>query len=245
MTMPSDWWLPAAISREAAAYDAQFLRTLIAAAIIFFAVQIALIAVVWYFRAGKNSEAVPREREHTRLELVWVSATAFLFWGLLALGIRVWAGVQFSAAAPDAEVIEVLAQQFAWNFRYPGADGKFGRTEIKYIDDAAGNPFGLDERDPRAKDDIVAGTLRIPAGRQVKLMLMARDVIHSFFVRELRVKQDLVPGMTIPMHFVADKPGTYEVPCTELCGLGHSQMRTRMIVMPPAEYERWKREQAH
>jgi len=242
--MLREWWYPAAISRDATAYDAQFLRTLIAAGIVFFAVQIALIGIVWYFRA-KNSKAIRIEKEHTRLELLWVSATAILFWGVLALGIRVWAGVQFTAAAPDAEMIEVLAQQFVWNFRYPGADGKFGRTDIRYIDYPGGNPFGLDDSDPRAKDDFISATLRIPAGREVKLMLTARDVIHSFFVRELRIKQDVVPGMTILLHFVAETPGTYEVPCSELCGLGHSAMRTTMIVMPPAEYERWKREQAH
>jgi cytochrome c oxidase subunit 2 len=243
--MPSEWWLPAAISRDAAAYDAQFLRTLIVAGIIFFGVQIALIGIVWYFRAGKSSEAIHAEKDHQRIELLWISATAILFWGLLALGSRVWAGVQFRAAAPEAEVIEVLAKQFAWSFRYPGADGKFGRTDIRYIDDASGNPFGLDDSDPRAKDDIIAATLRVPAGTEVKLILTARDVIHSFFVRELRVKQDVVPGMTILLHFAADTPGTYEVPCSELCGLGHSQMRTTMIVMPVTEYERWKREQAH
>jgi cytochrome c oxidase subunit 2 len=243
--MPSGWWFPPAISRDAVSYDAQFMRTLLVAGIIFVVVQTALIGIVWYFRAGRRPNSVQVERENNRIELLWISATALLFWGLLVLGSRVWAGVQFKAAAPDAETIEVLAQQFAWNFRYPGADGKFGRTEIRYINDAAGNPFGLDESDPRAKDDFTSATLRIPAGREVKLVLKARDVIHSFFVRELRVKQDLVPGMTILLQFVADAPGTYEVPCSELCGLGHSQMRTKMIVMPMNQYEQWKREQAH
>lgn len=243
--MLDGWWLPAAISRHAAAYDVQFMRTFIVAGIVFATVQCALVAIVWYFRARKNSEAIRAKKEHQHIELLWTSATAILFWGLLALGSRVWAGVQFTAAAPDAEVIEVLAKQFAWSFRYPGADGKFGRTDIRYIDDASGNPFGLDDSDPLAKDDIMAATLRVPAGKEVKLMLTARDVIHSFFVRELRIKQDVVPGMTIPLHFVADTPGTYEVPCAELCGLGHSQMRTTMIVMPVAEYARWKQEQVH
>jgi cytochrome c oxidase subunit 2 len=239
------WWFPPPISRDAASYDAQFMHTLIAAGIIFVAVQVALIAIVWYFRASKNPEPREASTVNQRIELLWTAATAILFWGLLVLGSCVWAGLQFKSAAPDAEVIEVLAQQFAWNFRYPGADGKFGRTDIRYINDASGNPFGIDAADPRSRDDITSVTLRIPVGREVKLVLTARDVIHSFFVRELRLKQDLVPGMTILLHFLADTPGTYEVPCSELCGLGHSQMRTTMIVMPATEYERWKREQAH
>ena len=70
------------------------------------------------------------------------------------------------------------------------------------------------------------------------------DVIHNFFVRELRMKQDIVPGMEIPLHFQADKIGIYEVPCSELCGLGHFQMRTTMQVMSPADFEQWKIEKA-
>jgi cytochrome c oxidase subunit 2 len=159
------------------------------------------------------------------------------------MGARTWAGVQFTAAPPGSEPIEVLGRQFAWNFRYPGADKKFGRTDIRLINDAASNPFGLDDSDPYAKDDLMSATLRVPAGRPVVLTLTSRDVIHSFFVRELRLKQDLVPGMKIPLHFQADVPGTYEVPCSELCGLGHHQMRTTVIVMPADEFDTWKRRQ--
>jgi cytochrome c oxidase subunit 2 len=148
--------------------------------------------------------------------------------------------VHFEEAPADAMPIEVLGKQFAWNFRYPGPDGKFGRTDIKLINDAGGNPFGIDDKDPASKDDITSGSLRVPAGKPIKLILHSRDVIHNFFVRELRLKQDIVPGMEIPFHFQADVPGTYEVPCSELCGLGHHQMRSALIVMPPAEFEKWK-----
>lgn len=239
------WWFPAAISRHAVGYDVQFTRTLIAAAFIFFAAQGGLIGIVWRFRSKARTRGADRKATHGRLELVWTGATAVLFLGLLLMGGHVWASVQFSPAPADSEVIEVLAKQFAWSFRYPGPDGRFGRTDIHLINDADNNPFGLDERDPYAKDDIMSATLRVPAGRPVKLTLTSRDVIHSFFVRELRIKQDLVPGMRIPLHFQADVPGTYEVPCSELCGLGHSQMRTTVIVMPAGDYNRWKREQSH
>ena len=241
--MDHGWWLPAAISRHAVAYDVQFQRTLITAVVIFVAVQAALIVVVWRYRDRGGARAVRAGGEGTRLEKIWTAATAILFLGLLALGGRTWAGVQFTAPPRDAEVIEVLAKQFAWNFRYAGPDGKFGRVDFRLVDDAAGNPAGLDPNDPAGKDDIVSANLRVPAGSPVELMLNSMDVIHSFFVRELRLKQDTVPGMRIPLHFTATTPGTYEIPCAELCGLGHFQMRATMIVLPPAEYEQWKRGQ--
>jgi cytochrome c oxidase subunit 2 len=137
-----------------------------------------------------------------------------------------------------------LGKQFAWSFRYAGPDGKFGRLDIKQINDANGNPFGIDASDPAGKDDLTSASLKIPTGKPILLILRSRDVIHNFFVRELRLKQDIVPGMEIPFHFQADTPGTYEVPCSELCGLGHHQMRTTMEVMAEADFEKWKREQA-
>ena len=117
------------------------------------------------------------------------------------------------------------------------------RIGSAYLNDAAGNPYGLDDKDPAAKDDIVSASIKVPVGRPVKLIMHSRDVIHNFFVRELRVKQDIVPGMEIPLSFTADTAGTYEVPCSELCGLGHFQMRTTMQVMSEAEFEAWKQQQ--
>lgn len=140
---------------------------------------------------------------------------------------------------PTIERIEVYAHQFAWNFRYPGPDGVFGRTRLDRINDAAGNPMGLDSADPAAHDDIVTATLRVPAGAEILLLLHSRDVIHDFFVRELRFKQDVVPGMEIPYRFRALTPGVYEIACSELCGLGHSQMRSTVEVMAPSAYRQW------
>jgi cytochrome c oxidase subunit 2 len=138
------------------------------------------------------------------------------------------------------EIIHVEAHQFAWSFHYPGPDGAFGHTNIALISDAGANPIGLDPADPAGKDDIVTATLRIPAKRDVLLLLHSRDVIHDFFVRELRTKQDIVPGMEIPLELRVETPGTYEIACAELCGLGHSQMRSVLIAMPAAEYDQWK-----
>jgi cytochrome c oxidase subunit 2 len=243
--MLNGWWFPTAISRHAAAYDVQFTRTLITTGVLFVAAQIAVAAVAWRFRGRRAAAPLIRKSPSRPVEIIWAGATTLVFLGLLALGAPAWTGVQFSPAPQNAELIEVLAKQFAWSFRYPGPDGRFGRTDIHLVNDAAGNPFGLDLQDAAAQDDIVTATLRVPWGRPVQLMLTSQDVVHSFFVRELRLKQDLVPGMRIPLAFVADIPGTYEVPCAELCGLGHSQMRTTMTVMPAPDFDRWKREQKH
>ncbi len=172
-------------------------------------------------------------------EPVAAAGACLLFLGLAAGGASDWGKV--AERAPGKEIIEVYAHQFAWSFRYAGPDGKFGKTGLPFINDAAGNPIGVDPKDPAGKDDRTTATLRIPAGRDVLLLLHSRDVIHDFFVRELRTKQDIVPGMEIPFDIHVDKPGEYEIACAELCGLGHSQMRSLLIVMEPEAYERWKR----
>jgi cytochrome c oxidase subunit 2 len=236
------WWFPPPISAHGMEYDAQFTRTLIVTGIIFFCSQMALGWVIMRFR--DNGGRATYSHGNNKLEALWTSATAVLFIGLVLMGTKIWAGVHFEDAPADALQVEVWAKQFAWNFRYPGPDGKFGRTDVKLINDAAGNPIGLDPNDPAGKDDIVSGSLKVPAGKPINLILHSRDVIHNFFVRELRLKQDIVPGMVIPFHFQADTSGVYEVPCSELCGLGHFQMRTTLQVMPPAEFEKWKQDQA-
>jgi cytochrome c oxidase subunit II len=236
------WWFPPPINQHGHLYDAQFMRTLIVVGVIFFLAQAALGYVIVRFR--NDGGRARYSHGNNRLETLWTTATAVLFLGLVVMGTKIWAGVHFDEAPPDAIPVEVMSKQFAWNFRYPGPDGKFGHTELKYVNDASGNPFGIDDKDPAGKDDIVSASLKIPVNRDIKLILHSRDVIHNFFVRELRMKQDIVPGMEIPLHFRADQTGIYEVPCSELCGLGHFQMRTTMQVMSEAEFEQWKQQQA-
>jgi cytochrome c oxidase subunit II len=235
------WWFPPPINQHGIAYDEQFFRTLVITGIIFFVAQFALGYVIMKFR--DDGRRAGYSHGNNKLETLWTSATALLFLGLVLMGTKIWAGVHFDEAPPDSIPIEVLGKQFAWSFRYPGADGKFGHTDLKFVNDSAGNPFGLDDKDPASKDDIVSASLKIPVGKPIKLIMHSRDVIHNFFVRELRVKQDIVPGMEIPLHFQADKIGVYEVPCSELCGLGHFQMRTTMTVLSEADFEQWKQQQ--
>ena len=231
------WWFPEAISAHAKAYDAHFLLTLCVIGAIFVFAQGLLVWVVLRFRDRGQAAAGTAGSE--RLEWIWTTATAVVFLALAIAGLGIWAGVHLDEAGAGTLRVEVMAKQFAWSYRYAGADGVMGRVDPKQIDDASGNPFGIDPKDPAGKDDITSAILRVPAGRPVELQLKSRDVIHNFFVRELRLKQDVVPGMTIPLRFTADKPGTYEVPCSELCGLGHHQMRSSLVVMTEEAYAEW------
>src|SRR5215213_6123765 len=122
-------------------------------------------------------------------------------------------------------------------FHYPGKDNKFGRTDPRLIDDSALNFVGLDSADANAADDSVTTALAIPVNRPVELRLRSKDVIHNFWVPQLRFKQDLVPGMEIKVHFTANKVGKYELACAELCGQLHFKMRSFMLVLPEDEIQ--------
>jgi len=139
--------------------------------------------------------------------------------------------------------VHVQAQQFSWMFHYPGADGKFGRTDAKFISDS--NLFGVDPADPDGKDDVMnEGVICVPVNTPVVLEMRSRDVIHSFFLPNFRVKQDVVPGMRTQLWFQATRTGTFEIACAELCGMLHSQMSGILSVRTQAEFEKWLKEKA-
>jgi cytochrome c oxidase subunit II len=149
--------------------------------------------------------------------------------------LSLWAHVMGPAPA-DAFVVEITGQQFAWNVRYPGPDGIFGRTDPKLINPSAFNFIGLDKDDPAAQDDIVLqNQLVLPEGRPVRVRLRSLDVIHSFFLPNFRVKQDAMPGMTTETWFIPKQAGEYEIACAEHCGLGHYRMRGALFVVPPSD----------
>lgn len=230
------WWFPEGISEHASAIDAQFMRTLVVVGISFTAAQFALgYAVIRFGRKG-DARAVYTHGSN-KLEVTWTMITAAVFVVLAILGQRVWANLHLNAAADNSARIEVVAQQFQWNFHYSGADGTFGRTEARYIDDSALNFVGLDPTDQAGKDDAQLTTLVIPVNRPVELTLRSKDVIHSFFVPALRFKQDTLPGMAIKVHFTAKKEGKYEIPCAELCGSLHYNMKSNLLVIPSDEFD--------
>jgi cytochrome c oxidase subunit 2 len=231
------WWFPATISEHGPRVDLQFTMTIIVVGIAFSAAQVALGWVVWkYGDSGSQARAI-YSHGNNRLEIVWTVVTAVIFISLAIMGQSVWASLHLHAAPPGAYSIEVVAQQFQWNFHYSGKDGVFGHTDPQKIDDSSLNFIGLDETDPNGKDDAVVSTLAIPVDRPVELRLRSKDVIHSFWVPPLRFKQDLVPGMTIPVHFTAKRVGKYELACAELCGQLHYKMKSYMLVLPQAEFD--------
>lgn len=230
------WWFPTAISSHAPALDRQFLITIIVVGVAFAAAQIGLGYMVWKYREGSTTGRALYTHGSSRLEVLWTVITAIIFIGLAVMGQSVWASLHFNQAPPGSFQVEVVAQQFQWNFHYAGNDGVSGRTDPTLIDDSTLNFIGLDETDPNAKDDAVHSVLAVPVGRPVELSLRSKDVIHNIWVPQLRFKQDLVPGMVIRVHFTANTVGKYELACAELCGQLHFKMKSFMLVLPEQEH---------
>jgi len=171
---------------------------------------------------------------------------------LLGFSIPIWAArVDHRPPESEALVVEVTGEQFAWNIHYAGPDGRFGRTDITMID-LQSNPLGLDRSDPAAKDDVTTvNQLFLPVNKPIIVKLRSKDVIHSFGVPEFRVKQDAVPGLTIPIWFIpnvttaemraktANPEFQYEIACAQLCGLGHAKMRGCVTVQTAEEFQKW------
>jgi cytochrome c oxidase subunit 2 len=238
MFVSGKWWFPAAISEHAPALDRQFMITIIVVGIAFTAAQIGLGWMVWKYRdTGSTADRAVYSHGSNRLEVIWTVITAIIFISLGVMGQSVWASLRLHDAPPGSYTVEVVAQQFQWNFHYAGKDGKFGRTDPKFIDDGSLNFVGLDNTDASGTDDAVISTLAIPVNRPVELRLRSKDVIHNFWVPQLRFKQDLVPGMEIKVHFTANKVGKYELACAELCGQLHFKMRSFMLVLPEEEIQ--------
>ena len=174
-----------------------------------------------------------------RLEYLPLAAFAILFATLAIRAERLWAATRYTGASPAALQVEVTGLQFAWYFRYPGADAIFGITRPQLASPAEGNPVGIDPADQHGKDDIVTSELVLPINREIDLRLHAQDVIHGFSIPELRLKQNAVPGETIHIHFTPTTPGTYAILCTQLCGLGHYRMNATLRIASPEQYTTW------
>jgi cytochrome c oxidase subunit II len=209
------------------------------------------------FRRSRNPVAnYTGVKSHTSsyLEVAVAVVEAVLLFGF---SIPMWAARVDSRPSPgEALEVQVTGEQFAWNIHYPGPDGKFGRTDIKLID-MQSNPLGLDRSDPAAKDDVTTlNQLYLPVNRPIIVRLRSKDVIHSFNLPEFRVKQDAIPGFTIPVWFVPTittaemrtRTGNgefqYEIACAQLCGLGHYRMRAFVTIQSPDEFQKWMDEQA-
>src|ERR1700720_2478505 len=240
------WEAPADISTHGHLIDEQMSETMAEAGISFLAAQLLLAFFVWQF-SNRGTETKLKSFPGGAKALV-IAALLVVGAEVLALGVfgvKAWADVYLTPPSANAMPLQVQAGQFAFYFRYPGPDGKFGPLHPDLISEANQNIFGLDtEHDPDSKDDIGTAEMAIPVNREIHLLMHSKDVGHAFFVPELRVHQDFVPGLDLSMHFTATKVGRYEIVCTQLCGLGHYNMRAYLSVLSQEDFDSWMKKEA-
>ena len=205
------------------------------------------VYVLWRFSAKKNpkaSYAGMQSHWSTYSEAGVAIVEAII---LVAISIPLWSKWATPPERKDNPLeVRLTAEQFAWNVHYPGNDGVFGKQDVKLV--TSTNPIGLDPNDPAGKDDIVTlNQLHVEQNRPVLVRVSSKDVIHSFFLPTMRVKQDAIPGMEVPIHFTpvqADTTGNWEIACAQLCGLGHYRMRGQLFVHNKADFAAWMKSNA-
>jgi cytochrome c oxidase subunit 2 len=212
--------LPENVSTYGGQIDGLFRLILWITGVIFVVVELLLLYFLFRYR-HREGRTARYTHGSNRLEVIWTIVPAIICVVLALLSRRSWAEIKQNMPK-QAMNVEITAEQFAWNIRYPGPDGKL-----------------------ETPDDIVTlNQLHMPVGRPVIVTLHSKDVIHSFFLPEFRVKQDAVPGMTTRIWFEATRVGNWEIACAELCGLGHYRMKGFVTVETPEEFERWLAETA-
>ena len=211
-------WLPEDVSTYGQEIDSLFYLIYYITAATFILVTVLMIVFLVKYREQPGRRAI-YTHGNTTLEIIWTIIPAAILIVLSFMSVSTWAKVKRSVPPTDFE-IQVTAKQFNWEVVYPAADAKFGTPDDVSFDN----------------------DLHVPVNKVVRIHLSSRDVIHSFFLPNLRLKQDAVPGRTILVWFEATKPGKYELPCAELCGFGHSGMKGWLYVHTPEEYAKWAAE---
>jgi len=249
-------YMPLQASAHAAEIDRMTVLTHWLMLVLFVGWGAFLVFVVFQCRQGANPRANYAGAKGKFAKGTEIAVAIIEIVLLVGYAIPAWA-TRVKPMPPDnsAVIVRVIGHQFAWEIQYPGADGVFGRTDPKLL--TADNLIGLDKTDPNAKDDIVTSNqLVIPVNRPVLVHLSSQDVIHSFGLYEMRIKQDAVPGLDIPQWFIPTvttnemrqklgKPDfEYEIACSQLCGLGHFRMRGFVTVKTDAEFRAWLAEEA-
>lgn len=228
------WWTPIASNWQY--IDDTIVVTFWITGIVFVAIVLFLAYCLFRFRHRPGQKAA-YEPENKRLEWWLTVVTGVGVAAMLAPGLVVWH--QFVTVPAEATDFEVVAQQWQWSFRLPGADGKLGRSDTRNV--TPENPLGLDPNDPANHDDVIVSgaDMHLPAGKPVKALLRSIDVLHDFYVPEFRAKMDMVPGLVSYFWFVPTKAGTFEILCAELCGVGHAYMRGIVVVDNESDYQAW------
>ena len=228
------WWTP--VASNWGNIDDMIVLSFWVTGAVFVAVCLFMAYCVWAYRyrPDRKAEYKPEDKK-LEFRLTWLTALGVA--ALLAPGLLVWN--KFITVPENAMKIEVVAYQWGWNYRLPGADGVLGKTSVGLISDD--NPYGLDISDPNSKDDIIVmdADLHLEINQPVKVELRSLDVLHNFYVPQFRAKMDMLPGIITYYWFTPEKKGDYEVLCAEYCGTGHYAMRGRVLVDEEKDYSNW------
>jgi cytochrome c oxidase subunit 2 len=232
------WWTPIASNWNY--IDGTIIITFWITGVAFVAVILFMSYCVFRFR-HKEGRRAAYEPESKRLELWLTIGTAVAVAAMLAPGLFVWH--RFVTVPEGASEFEVVGQQWQWSFRLPGKDGRLGTVDTRYV--SSDNPLGLNPSDPNGQDDIVivGDDLHMPVGKPIKVLLRSLDVLHDFNVPQFRAKMDIVPGFVTYFWFTPTRTGTFEVLCSELCGVGHADMRGKVVVDSESDYQSWLQQQ--
>jgi cytochrome c oxidase subunit 2 len=215
-------WFPPDVSEHGRVIDQLFMFILWLTGVVFIATESALFYFMWKYNARSNREPVKFSHGSHTLEVVWTILPTVTLLFIAIYQMNAWADAKMRK--PDIPITaEITGRQFNWDVRYPGADGE------------------LDTPDDVFRYD---GQIHLPANEEVLLLIKSADVLHSFFLPNVRMKQDVVPGMAQNMWFMAKDTGEFDIVCAELCGWGHYKMKGRVTFQPRVEYENWLQEKS-
>lgn len=214
-------WFPVDVSEHGAVIDQLFFFILGLTGVVFVLTEVAMFYFMWKYDADKNAEPVKFSHGSHTLEVVWTILPAVTLLFIAIYQMDAWA--ESKMRRPDIPyTAEITGRQFNWDVRYPGKDGVL-----------------------HTPDDLIRvdGDIHLPSGEKVLLVIKSKDVLHSFFLPNLRLKQDVVPGMKQEMWFQAKENGEFDIVCAELCGWGHYKMKGRVTFQSRADYNVWLTEQ--
>jgi cytochrome c oxidase subunit 2 len=236
-------------SVEGEKIDLMLYITIAVTGVVFVITQVLLFWFAFKYQESENKKAYYFPH-NTKLELLWTTVPAIFLTILVVFGLKFW--FKITGDPPkEAIVVEITGHQFAWDMRYPGADGKLGKKNYKLYNNPSGNTLGVDFEDPESWDDLHTTEMHLPLGKPVKLVINAMDVIHDVGLSHFRMKMDAVPGIPTTLWFtpkyttedMKKRTGNpnfvYEISCDQMCGKGHFSMRGVIVVESEADYNKW------
>ncbi len=233
------WWLTPLASNWKP-MDDMLTITLLVTGLFFVVINLFVVYTVWRYRHRTGGRAA-YEPDNKRLERWLTGITVVGIVALLAPGLSVYA--DYVRPPANAMLLEIVGQQWQWRFRLPGASGKLGGSDARFV--SATNPLGLDPADPAGQDNIIVegNEVHLPLGRPVKVLMRSHDVLHDFFVPQFRARMNIVPGQVSTFWFTPTQPGRFESMCAQLCGVGHPNMRGYVVVEDDASFQKWLKQQ--